>query len=61
MRINEDKYPTRDEIKDVWFTVGADSDLPQKLNLPNGQGMASFKDAKTRVMAVILRCPNSGT
>lgn len=54
-----DKYPTWDEIKSVWFTIGANSKLAKKHNLPNGQGTKAFKGAKTAIIAICERCPNA--
>ena len=56
---NWDKYPTWDEIKSVWFTIGANSKLAKKHNLPNGQGTKSFELAKIAITAICERCPNA--
>ncbi|MBD2546917.1 MULTISPECIES: hypothetical protein [Planktothricoides] len=53
------KYPTWDEIKSVWFTVGTNSQLAKKHNLPDGQGTKSFHDAKFAIIAICERCPNA--
>jgi integrase len=49
-----DKYPTWDEIKSVWFSMGT-----KTTGTDSGQGTKSFKDAKTAIKAICELCPNS--
>jgi integrase len=49
-----DKYPTWDEIKSIWFSIGIKS-----TGTDSGQGSATFKSAKTAIKAICELCPNS--
>jgi integrase len=49
-----DKYPTWDEIKKVWFSMGT-----KTTGTDSGQGTKSFENAKIAIKAICERCPNS--
>jgi integrase len=51
---NWDKYPTWDEIKSVWFSMGT-----KTTGTDSGQGTKMFENAKIAIKAICEHCPNS--
>jgi hypothetical protein len=49
-----DKYPTWDEIKSVWFSMGT-----KTTGTDSGQGTKMFENAKIAIKAICEGCPNS--